>query len=48
MFIGKLWLVTDYFADHVVYDEKAFRRRLRMPRQVFIGIVEGGVYDDYF
>jgi hypothetical protein len=41
--------VADYFADPLVYNANFFRRRFRMPRDLFLRIVDGvEEHDDYF
>jgi hypothetical protein len=46
---GNLRIVVDYFADVPMYNEKFFRRRFRMSRNLFLRIVEGvKAHDDYF
>jgi hypothetical protein len=46
---GNLRIVVDYFADVPMYNDKFFRRRFRMSRNLFLRIVEGvEAHDDYF
>jgi hypothetical protein len=46
---GNLRIVVDYFADVPVYNDKIFRRRFRMSRNLFLRIVNGvEAHDDYF
>jgi hypothetical protein len=47
--IGMLRIVADYFADVLVYNDKFFRRRFHISRNLFLRIVEGvEAHDDYF
>ncbi|KAF0714194.1 hypothetical protein AaE_011626 [Aphanomyces astaci] len=42
-------LYQDYFAPNAVYNERLFRRRFRMQRELFIRIVQGiKTHDEYF
>ncbi|KAE8974234.1 hypothetical protein PR003_g19319 [Phytophthora rubi] len=46
---GHQRLLLDYFASEPVYNERLFRRRFRMPKRVFLRIMEAVVeQDDYF
>jgi hypothetical protein len=38
--IGMLRIVADYFADVLVYNDKFFRRRFRMSRNLFCGLLK--------
>ena len=46
---GHAMLFSDYFADDSTYDEKDFRRRYRMNKEVFFKLLHGvRGYDEYF
>jgi len=46
---GNLRIVADYFSDVLVYNDKFFRRRFWMSRNLFLRIVDGvEAHDDYF
>ena len=46
---GYCMLYSDYFADAPLHGEKTFRRRYRMSRKVFLGIVNSiREFDSYF
>ena len=49
MMEGHLMLVVDYFADDPSHGSKAFRRRFRMKKEVYLRIVQSvREFDDYF
>ena len=46
---GYCMLYSDYFADAPLHGEKTFRRRYRMSRKLFLGIVNSiREFDNYF
>ena len=46
---GYCMLYSDYFADAPLHDDKIFRRRYRMSRKLFLGIVNSiREFDNYF